>query len=232
MMIRLLSFLLAFSILVGCGDDPVVQGKPPKKRQVQEQETDLSEKNVALPKIKFSESDFIESESMRDPFRNFSKAFLNESRGEVSSQHKVILEQFAISELKLVAIISGIRPARAMLIDPDGLGHTVKRGEYIGRPAVMQPSGGLGAAYEVNWRIDQIRSEDLVLVRDDPSNPEVPSSTLVIPLSGDEVETLEVQSNDVKDELQVIQKRLAEIAEQSATRERAVSERSGLRGTQ
>jgi type IV pilus assembly protein PilP len=42
--------------------------------------------------------------------------------------------------------------------------------------------GTAGTVYEINWRVDRIRSSDIVLVREDPSNPDVPSATRVIPL--------------------------------------------------
>ena len=35
---------------------------------------------------------------------------------------------------------------------------------------------------EVNWRVDRIREDNVVLVRGDPSNPDVPTMTRVIPL--------------------------------------------------
>jgi type IV pilus assembly protein PilP len=34
----------------------------------------------------------------------------------------------------------------------------------------------------VNWRVDSIRDGDVVLVRSDPANPDVPTATRVIPL--------------------------------------------------
>lgn len=42
------------------------------------------------------------------------------------------LEQFPISSLKLVAIISETAVAKAMFVDPDGFGHFVKEGDRIG----------------------------------------------------------------------------------------------------
>jgi type IV pilus assembly protein PilP len=58
----------------------------------------------------------------------------------------------------------------------------VQRGQLVGRPEVMQAAGPGGAAYEVNWRIDRIRDGDIVLIREDPQNPDVPAATRVIPL--------------------------------------------------
>jgi Tfp pilus assembly protein PilP len=43
------------------------------------------------------------------------------------------LEQFALGELELVAIISEVAVPKAMFVDPDGFGHVLKEGDRIGR---------------------------------------------------------------------------------------------------
>jgi Tfp pilus assembly protein PilP len=43
------------------------------------------------------------------------------------------LEQYALSALELVAIISETAVPKAMFVDPDGFGHVVKEGDRIGR---------------------------------------------------------------------------------------------------
>jgi hypothetical protein len=69
-----------------------------------------------------------------------------------------------------------------MLVDPRGFGHVVHRGQFIGRAEVVQGEGKGNKAYEINWRVDRVRAGDIVLVREDPKNPEIPSSTRVIAL--------------------------------------------------
>jgi type IV pilus assembly protein PilP len=69
-----------------------------------------------------------------------------------------------------------------MLIDPTGKGHVIQRGQFVGRADVVQGTGSSGSTYEVNWRVDRIRDGDVVLVREDPANPDVPTLTRVIPL--------------------------------------------------
>lgn len=179
-----------------------------------------AEAEVPPPVADLQEAEFVESDRSRDPFRSFAQAFVNESRGQVKSQREVVLEQYAIEELKLVGIIGGIHPEKAMLVDPTGVGHVVQRGQFVGRATVVQPAGGVGAAYEVNWRVDRIRDGDLVLVRDDPSNPEVPSSTRVIQLRTDDVnvEGGEVATDDVQTELAKIRERLQSIQSQEASK--------------
>jgi len=95
----------------------------------------------------------------------------------------VVLDQYSLDELKLVGIVTRIQPAKAMLVDPSGKGHVIRRGQFVGRPEIVQAAGsGSNASYEINWRVDRIRDGDIVLVREDPSNPDVPTATRVIAL--------------------------------------------------
>lgn len=233
-----LVLVLAFS-LSACGEDapPQVEQKPVKapspgaasapKRKGAAAEPEAPPKELPPP-VDFQETAFAESERSRDPFRNFAKVFINEARGEVRSQREVVLEQYAIDELRLVALIQRIDPPRAMLVDPSGVGHVVQRGQFIGRASVVQPTGGVGAAYEVNWRVDRIRDGDLVLVRDDPSNPDVPSATRVVPLRTEDVsasaKSEEQQDAGLESELRKMQERLAAMAAAEAARKRATED--------
>jgi type IV pilus assembly protein PilP len=224
-------------VLVGCGEDeaattsspgsvpPAAPGAP----QEQATEQDVKKKKDLPPPVDFQETAFIESERSRDPFRNYAKVFVDEARGQVRSQREVVLEQYAIDELKLIALIQRIHPPRAMLVDPTGVGHVVQRGQFVGRASVVQPTGGVGAAYEVNWRVDRIRDGDLVLVRDDPSNPDVPSATRVIPLET-ESSVAEAAGSDeegeggLENELRRMQERLAAMAAAEAAKSRSAGD--------
>ena len=135
----------------------------------------------APPVVQFQETDFGETERSRDPFRSFVGLFAEEARSKVKSQREVVLDQYSVDELKLVGIVTRIQPERALVIDPTGKGHIVLRGQFLGRAEIVQ-GGGSGADYEINWRVERIREADIVLVRDDPSNPDVPSATRIIPL--------------------------------------------------
>jgi type IV pilus assembly protein PilP len=135
-----------------------------------------------LPKVEIVEAEFTESERSRDPFRSFLSIFKEETRGAAKSQREVVLSQFGIDELKLIGIVTRAEPAKAMLVDPAGTGHVVQRGQFVGRADIVQAAGRTGASYEINWRVDRIRDGDIVLIREDPSNPDVPSATRVIPL--------------------------------------------------
>lgn len=139
-----------------------------------------------LPKLEVQEAEFTENERSRDPFRSFANAFAQDKNAKVKSQREVILSQYALDELKLIGIVTRAEPAKAMLVDPTGKGFVIQRGQFVGRPDVVQATGASGATYEINWRVDRIRSSDVVLVREDPQNPDVPSATRVIPLRPEE----------------------------------------------
>lgn len=138
--------------------------------------------DVVLPKETFSEFEFAESERSRDPFRSFEEEFVEKTRARAKSQREVVLDSYALEELKLIGIVLGANPPVAMLKDPRGKGHTVQRGQFVGRAEVVESSSQGGAAYELNWRVQAIRDGDVVFVREDPQNPDVPAATKVIPL--------------------------------------------------
>jgi len=138
------------------------------------------------PKVEVQENEFSESERSRDPFRSFAKSFAQDTKAHVKSQRQVILSQYALDELKLIGIVTRAEPAKAMLVDPTGKGFVIQRGQFVGRPDVVQAAGATGTVYEINWRVDRIRPSDVVLIREDPSNPDVPSATRVIPLRPEE----------------------------------------------
>ena len=141
--------------------------------------------SAALPKLEVLEAEFSENERSRDPFRSFAQSFAQDKNARVKSQREVILSQYALDELKLIGIVTRAEPAKAMLVDPTGKGFVVQRGQFVGRPDVVQAAGSSGATYEINWRVDRIRPGDVVLIREDPQNPDVPSATRVIPLRPD-----------------------------------------------
>lgn len=175
--------LLSLSAL-GCGKEQISQStaKPAASASAGPAGSAALGADGGMPKADFQEAEFGESERSRDPFRPFTTMFVEEARSRVKSQREVVLDQYAIDELKLVGIVTRIQPAKAMLVDPTGKGHVVQRGQFVGRPEVVQASGSSSASYEINWRVDRIRDGDIVLVREDPSNPDVPSATKVIPL--------------------------------------------------
>ena len=137
-------------------------------------------------KIEFTENDFVENDRSRDPFRSFAAGFVAAAKRPSANQRQVTVGEYAIDELKLVGIIMSGDYPRAMLVDPNGKGWTLKRGDYVGKADVVHVGGASGTDYQLNWRVDRVRAADLVLVREDPAQPGVPPATKVIPLHPEE----------------------------------------------
>ena len=196
-----LALLLA---AVACSDPPVVttpslpsgevpQGAAPVAAGPATQAASSADPNLTPPpKVEVQETEFTENERSRDPFRSFAATFVEDTKAKVHSQREVILSQYALDELKLIGIVTRAEPARAMLVDPTGKGYVIQRGNFVGRADVVTAAGSSGATYEINWRVDRIRPSDVVLIREDPSNPDVPSATRVIPLRPDEPPDTEI----------------------------------------
>jgi type IV pilus assembly protein PilP len=192
-----LDLILALGLsCAACGNTPVVTSSAtsvsaaaPTAPAVAASVAAASASGAALtapPKVEVQETEFTENERSRDPFRSFAASFVEDSKAKVHSQREVILSDYALDELKLIGIVTRVEPAKAMLVDPKGKGYVIQRGNFVGRADVVQAAGSSGATYEINWRVDRIRSSDVVLIREDPSNPDVPSATRVIPLRPDE----------------------------------------------
>jgi type IV pilus assembly protein PilP len=180
-----LVLLAAFGMATACGGDEVKQDKAPATpaSAAQSSAPAAPKPAAAVPARRdFPEAEFTETERSRDPFRSYLYKFAEEARGRIASQRQVLLAEFAVDDLKLVGIVTRIVPARAMLVDPTGKGHVVHRGDFVGRADVVQLGGQSGATYQLNWRLDRIRDGDVVLVREDPNNPDVPAATKVISL--------------------------------------------------
>jgi type IV pilus assembly protein PilP len=138
--------------------------------------------SAPIPKMEFHEDDFAETERSRDPFRSFAKLFSEQGKTRVKSQRQVLLDHYAIDDLKLIGLVTRTETPRAMLVDPTGKGWVVIKGQFIGRPEVVHAGGPGGVDYELNWRVDRVREGDLVLVREDPAHSEIPAATRVIAL--------------------------------------------------
>ncbi len=129
----------------------------------------------------FVDEDFIELDIQnRDPFRSYAKAF--KAQAAAPAQRRVLMPSTSLDEMKLIAIVTGIATPRAMLTDTAAVGHVVRRGDYVGRPEVVQTGGSEGMPVTLNWRVDRIRPGSVVLTREDPSSPDKPPLTRVMPL--------------------------------------------------
>ena len=185
---KLAPVLLFGACLVSLGcEDKIVTGLPRAGASASAQPAgSASAARSAIPKLDLQDADFAESDKSRDPFRSFARLFIEESAGQVESQVEVMLEKYSLDQLKLIGIITRVHPERAMLVDPNGVGHVVKRGQFIGKADVVQTAKNVGASYQVHWRVDRIRNNDVVFIREDPQNPDVPVARRVLPLRTEE----------------------------------------------
>jgi type IV pilus assembly protein PilP len=167
-------------------DAVISQGAPPPSAAPGATASGSSPTNVQaeLSVRTYRDSDFAEGEQNRDPFRNFA----NELRSKVPivAQRLVLMPDTSIEEMKLIAIISGIEQPRAMIVDQRGVGYVTSRGDFVGKPDVVQGGGSESLPVALNWRVDRIRVNEVVLAREDPSAPNRPPLTRVIALHVDD----------------------------------------------
>lgn len=140
-----------------------------------------------IAKIEFTENDFVESDRNRDPFRSYASLFSpQENKTVAQNQRTVVLSDYSIDELKLVAIVTGGDYPRAMVVDPNKKGWILKRGDFVGRPDVVHTGGATnGVDYQLNWRVDKVRDGEVVFLREDPAQPGIPPASRVMPLRTD-----------------------------------------------
>jgi hypothetical protein len=121
-------------------------------------------------KLVLRDEDFVESERNRDPFRSLSVATgkVGEPTVAIDPQRPVVMPDTAVEEMKLIAVILGLSRPKAMLTAPDGVGYVVQRGDYLGKPKVLQATGSVPMT--LNWRVDRIREHEVVLTRQDPTD--------------------------------------------------------------
>lgn len=189
---------MAAGLLVACGGDvaqpapkPASSAKPASTAPATAGGGADGGAGMTAPKMEFSENDFAESDRNRDPFRTYMSVLTPQERKPQKSQREVVLSQFSLDELRLVAIVMGGEYPRAMVVDPGGKGWVIKRGDWVGRPEVVHIGGANGADYSINWRVDKVRDGEIVFIREDPAQPGIPPASRVIALRPDNENTRE-----------------------------------------
>jgi type IV pilus assembly protein PilP len=167
---------------LGCGDKVQQAAPPPPAQRGTQNAAPIALPANAAKAAEYTENDFVENDRNRDPFRSYVTLFVEKHNTPQKIQRYVVLEQYSIDELKLVAIVTGGDYPRAMLVDPTTKGWVVKRGDFLGRPDVVHTGGTNGTDYQLNWRVDRVRDGDVVLIREDPAQPGIAPATRVIPL--------------------------------------------------
>lgn len=191
---RAFILVITASALVACGNDPAkalnAANKGPAAAAAPAPTAApapvVSAAPPPLPRMEFAENDFVESDRNRDPFRSYASMFAPEQNKRVAqTDRQIVLPQYSLDELKLVAIVTGGEYPRAMVLDPGGKGWVLKRGDWVGRPDVVHVGGANGADYQINWRVEKVRDGDIVFTREDPAQPGIPPATRVIALRPD-----------------------------------------------
>jgi Tfp pilus assembly protein PilP len=140
---------------------------------------------IKLPKL--AETDFIEGDIHRDPFRPFIEVVRRKETVERVVQREIKLKDFDVSELRLIGIITNIGDPRAMVVTPIGEGIVLRRGDYVGKADFIDQGSG-GERIQVNWRVARIHGSGkeeergIYLVRDDPLTKTPEDVTRFMPL--------------------------------------------------
>jgi type IV pilus assembly protein PilP len=179
-----LSLLLCTASVLGCDDEAVLsQNVPPPAAPAPGATASSSAARAPQAELAartYRDSDFAESEQNRDPFRNYANEL--RAKAPVVAQRLVLMPDTPVDAMKLIAIISGIEQPRAMIVDQRGVGYVTTRGDFVGKADVVGGGGSESLPVALNWRIDRIRVNEVVLAREDPSAPNRPPLTRVIPL--------------------------------------------------
>ncbi len=135
------------------------------------------------------EEDFVEDDVRnRDPFRSYAHLFKVVAPKVV--QRRVLMPDVTIDQMHVVAIVTRLPRPRAMIVDPEGVGHVVRRGDYLGRAEVVRTGGGDGMAVTLNWRVERIREGEVVLTREDPASADRVPLRRVLPLHDEKERSL------------------------------------------
>ena len=175
---------VAIVLAVGCGSSGSAPPPPPPggaPKPAPKPSALASASASAMPPVVFNEADFTESDSSRDPFHAFSQVVRPAAELKTAPQYTVLLEKFSVDELKLVAIIKS-GEYRAMFVDPQGKGWMVARGMHLGRGEIVKIGAGAQSSYQLHWKVDRIKENEVVLVREDTLHPEILPTYREIPL--------------------------------------------------
>ncbi len=148
-----------------------------------------SSAHSALPAPVFNDGDFTESDGSRDPFHNYSKMFAPVAASVAAPQYTVILEKYTVDELKLVAVVNAGDGVRAMFVDPAGKGWVVTRGMHVGKGEMVRIGPSATSSYPLYWKIDRIKDDSVILVREDSLHPEIAPTYREILLHNDAEKT-------------------------------------------
>jgi type IV pilus assembly protein PilP len=142
--------LAALALAACSGEEAAVDDKPVDKTALYkkleaERLKEEEAKKAAAEKPPYSYSPV----GKRDPFRTYLAELVQAP--EKSSQPKGATEQFEINQYRLVGLITGTSQPKAMVEDPEGVGHLLQVGSKLGR------NGG---------RVKRITAKSIVVVEE------------------------------------------------------------------
>lgn len=180
--------------LAGCDDEVIVvsnrgmgaAGGGPGPAQAIGDETPDAGAGPEIPQ--YRDEDFVEANENRDPFHNYAALFQAQAPASSEVTRDVIMSDTGVEEMRVIGIVTGMADPRAMIVDRAGVGHTVRRGDWLGRNEVVQAGGTEELPVTLNWRVERIRANQVVLTRDDPTAPNRPPLTRVLPLRDEQEE--------------------------------------------
>lgn len=115
--------------LTACGDDaeePSGQGRGPRGPQAPK--APPAEAGAEDPLADMAPSYTYNPIGKRDPFRSF---FKGQDDGTIVNPTP--LQRFEVDQYLLVGVVWGVSSPKAMVQDPEGTGHVVQAGTYIGK---------------------------------------------------------------------------------------------------
>lgn len=128
---RILALVAAGSLLAACDDPPPPAPTPAapvaKKEKPAEAPADGGEQAPVVAEYVY------QPVGKRDPFRSFFDSYEPVQPAQVVDASCGLLCQWEIDQLRLVAVVSGVASPLAMVEDPEGRGHMVRRGSFIGK---------------------------------------------------------------------------------------------------
>lgn len=177
---------LALALFGGCDDEPIRVGGGTGRSRPQGGPSGAGEPTqeevVAGPTGRqHRDEDFVEADTNRDPFRNYAAVKRGVAQPPVTTR-EVEMPTTGIDEMRVIAIVTGVADPRAMIVDRTGVGHVVRRGNYLGRAEVVQAGGVEDLPVTLHWRVDRIRASEVVLTREDPTAPSRPPLARVLTL--------------------------------------------------
>lgn len=190
---RLISIAAVLAFGVACEEEPVQVGRgvAPQAPAPVAPGAAMGDAGVdaGTPIVQYRDEEFAESDTNRDPFRNFVAIFVvDPPERSAGGGREVKLPETGIDEMRVIGVVTGMARPQAMVIDREGVGHVIRRGDYLGRSEVVQVGGTEQLPVTLNWRVDRIRESSVVLVREDPTAPNRPPLTRILNLRNEEEE--------------------------------------------